>query len=317
MNMYGIHHVTAVTAHATQNLAFYRDILGLRLVKRTVNQDDTSAYHLFYADKVGTPGTDITFFDWEQAGPKQMSNDAIVTTLFRVNGRESLEYWRERFEQRNVRHSEINSWAGRDFLSFEDPEGQQLGLVDDQGAPFEGEWWDGSDVPQQFGLRGFFAVELAVPTFAGIDVILTDVLGWKKSAQSSAGPTGEPIILYAMDGGGPGKEVAIKLSDHVTLPMTLAGSVHHAAFRVRDEAELRAWADKLDAVGLPNSGIVDRYYFKSLYFRVSQGILFELATDGPGFATDEPEENLGAKLALPPFLEPRRAAIEAGLKPID
>lgn len=316
MDLHGIHHVTSVTARVKDNLAFYTRLLGLRLVKKTVNQDDVSAYHLFYADKLGTPGTDMTFFDWPQVGPERRGADSIASTMFRVDGRAALEYWLDRFEAHQVRHHGPETFAGRDVLRFEDPEGQRLMLVDDGGAAFEGEPWE-QEVPAEYALRGFYGVTLSIPQLAQIDAVLTRLLNFEQAGQyPSLDDPQETVTIFTMDGGGPGKEVHVVEQPRLPAARLGAGGTHHVAFRLRDEDEQRAWVERLRQVGMRNSGIIDRYYFQSLYFRVSRGILFELATDGPGFTADEPLESLGEQLALPPFLAPQRERIEAGLKPI-
>jgi len=317
MQLHGLHHVTAVTGDAPANLAFYTRVLGLRLVKKTVNQDDTSAYHLFYADKLGSPGTDMTFFDWPQTGPDNRGTDSIVNTMFRVDGRAALDYWAARFDELGVRRSEIDSFDGHDRLRFEDPEGQRLTLVDDGGAPFEGEVWDGAGVPTEYALRGFYGVALSVPALGQIGLILTRLLNFTEARRlPHPGNPGEEVIIYEMDGGGPGRVVHVLVQPDAPGAWLGRGGVHHVAFRLRDGEEQRAWNAQLTRAGLRTSGIVDRFYFQSLYFRISNGILFELATDGPGFASDEPLATLGERLALPPFLEPQRARIEAGLRPL-
>jgi glyoxalase family protein len=317
MQLHGIHHVTAVTADVRRNKHFYTEILGLRLVKKSVNQDDVSAYHMFYADKLGTPGTDMTFFDWPQTAPNTRGTDSISNTLFRVNGQAALEYWVSRLDSNGIRNSGIESFEGRSILRFEDPEEQRLALVDDQGAYFEGEVWEGAGIPVEFGLHGFYAVELTVPRLAQIEPILTRLLGFKKGKEvPSMDNPHQKVTIYAMDGGGPGKELQILETPGARSGFLGHGGVHHVAFRLHDDQEQQEWLQQLNSAGVPNSGLVDRYYFKSLYFRISRGILFELATDGPGFASDEPLESLGERLALPPFLEPRRPEIEANLKPV-
>jgi glyoxalase family protein len=315
MQLHGIHHVTAVTGAVKDNVAFYTQVLGLRLVKKTVNQDDVSAYHLFYADKLGSPGTDMTFFDWPQIGPNRPGTDSIRNTQFRVNGRAALDYWAGRFEQLGVKHEPITTFAGRDLLGFEDGEGQRLTLVDDGGAPFEGEVWTGADIPAEYALRGFYGLSLSTPSLSHLEPILTRLLGWQEIDQLT-GDDGSRTAIYAMDGGGPGKEVQVIEAGNARRAMLGAGGVHHAAFRVRDDDEQIDWQARLARAGLGVSPVIDRFYFRSVYFRISNGILFEIATDGPGFAADEPVERLGEKLALPPFLEPQRVQIEAGLKPI-
>jgi glyoxalase family protein len=316
MQLHGIHHVTAVTGRVADNVAFYTQTLGLRLVKKSVNQDDVSAYHLFYADKVGSPGTDMTFFDWPQTGPQQRGTDSIANTLFRVNGREALSYWADRFDQLGIRREAIVPFAGRDILRFEDAEGQRLTLADDQGAPFEGEYWPDAGIPEAYAIRGFYGVILSIPSLSLIEPILTTVLQWKEAGRHT-NDAGQTVVIYAMDGGGPGKEVHVVEQPGERRARLGAGGVHHVAYRVTDDAEQRYWRERIANVGMGVSPFIDRFYFRSIYFSISNGILFEIATDGPGFAADEPLETLGEKLALPPFLEPHRAQIEAGLRPIE
>jgi glyoxalase family protein len=315
MQLHGIHHVTAVTAKVGENLAFYTKVLGLRLVKKSVNQDDVSAYHLFYADKPGTPGTDMTFFDWAQSAPDQRGSDSIATTLFRVNGRAALDYWRTRLSEHKGHVGEVETVAGRTLLRFEDLEGQRLALVDDGGAAFEAEPWDGAGVPAEFTIHGFYGVALSTPKLAYIAPILTEVLGFSEVTRTQT-PAGETLVVYSMDGGGPGKEVHLLEQPDLEQAWLGAGGVHHVAYRVKDEAEQAAWRQRLTQVGLGVSPFIDRFYFHSIYFRISNGILFEIATDGPGFTADESLDTLGEHLALPPFLEDRRKEIEAGLRPI-
>lgn len=315
MQLHGIHHVTAVTGRVEQNVVFYTRTLGLRLVKKSVNQDDVSAYHLFYADKIGSPGTDMTFFDWPQTGPNRRGTDSIVNTMFRVNGRAALEYWVNRFNELGVQHEGITTFAGRDILRFEDSEGQRLTLVDDQGTPYEGDLWLGAGIPEEFAIRGFYGVSLSTPSLAYLAPILTAILGWKETGRHT-NENGENVVIFAMDDGGAGKEVHVIEQPNLRFAYLGAGGVHHVAFRVKDDDEQRQWRQRLVSARVGVSDFIDRFYFRSIYFRISNGILFEIATDGPGFAADEPLESLGEKLALPPFLEPHRAQIEAGLKPI-
>lgn len=316
MELHGLHHVTAVTAHARENLSFYTKVLGLRLVKKTVNQDDTSAYHLFYADTLGSPGTDMTFFDWPEAGSTQAETDTVARTMFRVNGKKALEYWVKRFDDLNVKHHGIESMGERLLIRFADPEGQQLALVDDHGVPFEGEVWGEADVPTEYALRGFYAVLLAIPNILLLDGILQNVTHFTKSGSyTSPDNPQEKVVIFAMNGGGPGKEVHV-VERSGRKGMIGAGGVHHVAFRLKNKEEQQQWLHWLNQIRVPNSGLIDRFYFQSLYFRVSEGILFELATDGPGFSADESTEHLGEKLSLPPFLEADRESIESKLKPL-
>ncbi len=315
MMLTGIHHVTAISAKIGQNVKFYTQLLGMRLVKKSVNQDDTSAYHLFYADKLGSPGTDMTFFDWPNIRKEQRGTDSIVLTAFRVNGQDALEYWAQRFNEQGVTHQPIEIFAGRSVIRFEDPEGQRLMLVDDEASPFAGEVWDGSDVPTVYAIRGFYAVMLSIPKLDDIDTILTHLLDFRQG-ETTPYPTGQAVTIFEMGDGGPGAEVWVMEEPNLPAAYQGAGGVHHVALRVADKAEQQQWRKRVAGVGLPVSGMIDRYYFNSIYFRISNGILFEIATDGPGFTTDEPLASLGERLALPPFLEPQRAKIEAQLKPI-
>jgi len=307
----GIHHVTAVTARASDNLHFYTQVLGMRLVKKTVNQDDVSAYHLFYADAKGSPGTDLTFFDWAAIPPRRLGNRMVTRTALRVADRISLEWWKKHLEKRAQKVGEIVERAGRASLLFEDREGQQLILVEDlaQGTPYEK-----STVPAEHQIHGLGPVEITIPTMPKTATVLTELLGMRSVRQFQE-PADGVIHVYEIGQGGPGAELHVRLRPELPIGQTGAGGVHHVAFRIPDD-QYDAWAVRLDQFGIPNSGKIDRFYFRSLYFREPNGVLFELATEGPGFATDEPVETMGERLALPPFLEPRRAEIEKGLKPL-
>ena len=312
MQLTGIHHLTAVSADAPGNLNFYTKVLGMRLVKKTVNQDDVSAYHLFYADGEARPGTDLTFFDWP--APKEVrGTHSIVRTGLRVNGA-SLPWWKERLEKAAVSHREIATIDGRATLEFEDPEGQRLALIDD-GGNGDARPWPKSPVPAQHQIRGLGPITLSVPQLRSTDAILTSVMGLRKVRDYDHPQTKDPIHVYEMGEGGPAAELHLAVQPGLPIAEQGAGAVHHVAFRTPD-AQYDAWADRLKEMGIPNSGRVDRFYFRSLYFREPNGILFEIASDGPGFATDEPADKLGEKLSLPPFLEDRRKEIEAGLKPL-
>ena len=316
LQLAGIHHLTAVTARAAANHAFYTRTLGLRLVKKTVNQDDVSAYHLFYADGKASPGSDITFFDWP-APRERRGGSSVTRTGMRVHGEKNLRWWRERLSEAGASVGELAERDGRLALDFEDPEGQRLALVDDGGKGPEAHPWPGSPVPQERQIRGLGPVLMSVPLLGPTHEVLTGVLSMKRDRGYRAPAGGSDVHVYRMAGDGPASELHV-LVDASAPPARLgAGGVHHVAFRTPNDAEYGRWSERLSAMGMPTSGPVDRYYFRSLYFREPGGILFEIATDGPGFAADERPEELGKRLALPPFLEPRRKAIEAGLKPLD
>jgi glyoxalase family protein len=320
MQLKGIHHLTAVSADARRNLDFYTNTLGMRLVKKTVNQDDVSAYHLFYADGRGSPGTDLTFFDWP-ATPERRGTHSIVRTGLRVAGPESLAYWAGRFKELGVKQDNVVERDGRATLDFEDFEGQRLSLVADDGrlTPHP---WDRSPVPPAHQVRGLGPITLSVPDVKPTDEVLTRVMNMRRAREyaTASGSDGSDrpatVHVYEMGEGGPAAELHVAVEPGVWKARLGAGGVHHVAFRVPTFEEYDAWAERLRSLGVASSGPVDRFYFRSLYFREPNGILFELATDGPGFHADEPMERLGERLSLPPFLEPRRASIEAGLKPL-
>lgn len=316
MKVKGIHHLTAMTGSAEDNYKFYTEFLGMRLVKKTVNQDDITAYHLFYGDEKGNPGTELTFFDFPGVRQTIPGPNSISNTSMRVPNDAALSYWLERFMEFGVKHSSIMKYAGRNSIFFVDPEGQQLTLVSDEtnigvgsGTP-----WDKSPVPVEFGITGLGPVKLTVripePT-----IQILEILGFTEKRRIPALVTGQKdIIIMQVGEGGSGTEVQIEPRNDLPQGMQGKGGVHHVAFRVNNEEELHAWIDKLNKVGLQNTGFVERFYFQSVYFREPNGILFELATDGPGFATDETLETLGESLSLPPFLEDQRESIEANIK---
>ena len=314
MQLHGIHHLTAVTADARGNHDFYTRVLGMRLVKKTVNQDDTSAYHLFYADGQASPGTDLTFFDWPVARERRGTN-SIVRTGLRVAGRAALEGWAARLDGAGAVHGPVHEIDGRLQLEFEDLEGQRLALVDDGGAG-PSHPWARSPVPEALQIRGLGPITISVPDPAPSDLFLTEVMAMRRVRSFPAPDApGVTVHVYEMGEGGPAAELHVRVEPDLPQARSGAGSVHHVAFRVRDE-EYAYWVERLRRLRIPSSGPVDRFYFKSLYTREPNGILYEIATDGPGFATDEPLEELGERLALPPFLEQQRTAIERNLKPL-
>lgn len=313
MQLTGIHHLTAISAKPRDNLAFYTGLLGMRLVKKTVNQDDVSAYHLFYADGKANPGTDLTFFDFP-AAPERRGSNSIVRTGLRIAGENSFGYWRDRLKQAGFPAREVTEVDGGLTLPFEDGEGQRLVLVDDGGAG-PASPWERSPVPAEHQIRGLGPIVLSVQDLARTAQVLTEVMNMRREREYAA--PGAVAHVFAMGEGGPAAELHVVEEKDLAPARQGAGAVHHVAFRTPDEEQYHAWAKRLTELGIPNSGEIDRFYFRSLYFREPNGILFEIATDGPGFATDEPMARLGEKLALPPFLEPRRAEIEKGLKPIE
>ena len=316
MELKGIHHLTAVSADIAGNRRFYTEVLGMRLVKRSVNQDDVSAYHLFYADAVGSPGTDVTFFDWSVPRERRGTH-SIVRTHLRVTGRPTLEWWAGRLRERGVETGGVVEVDGRATLYFDDPEGQRLALVDDGGAGDPPVPWDRSPVPAERQVRGLGPIVLSVPDLEPTGEVLTQVMNMRR-AREYVHPENErhTVVVFEMGGGGPHAELHVAVQPELAPARPGAGGVHHVAFRTPTEEEYHGWTRRLGEMRIPNSGEIDRYYFRSLYFREPNGILFEIATDGPGFAVDEDAATLGESVVLPPFLEPQRARILAGLKPI-
>lgn len=320
MEFKGIHHVSALTASASNNFDFYTEIMGMRLVKKTVNQDDVSVYHLFYGDEKGNPGTELTFFEIPMAGRTREGNNSISATSLRVPSDQALTYWAERLDQHGVAREDVKERAGRLTLAFRDFEGQRIILVSDENneGVAGGRPWAKGPVPPEHAIIGLGPVQLTVPNAQPTVQVLTELMGFRRKGQYASPAQGQPdIVVFETGEGGTGAEVHVEERTDLPRERLGRGGVHHVAFRVEDEEELKAWIQQIGAVGFPNSGFVDRYYFRSLYFREPNGILFEVATDGPGFDTDEHVDHLGETLALPPFLEGKREAIEANLKPLN
>ncbi|PFT19488.1 ring-cleaving dioxygenase [Bacillus thuringiensis] len=307
----GHHHISMVTKNGSENNHFYKNVLGLRRVKMTVNQDDPSMYHLFYGDKTGSPGTELSFFEIPLVGKTYRGTNAITRIGLLVPSEESLHYWKERFEKFAVKHSEITTYANRPALQFEDAEGLRLVLLVSNGEKVEHwETWEKSEVPVEHQIQGMGSVEMTVRRLDKMASTLTDMFGYTEVSRSE-----EEAIFQSIKGEAFG-EIVVKYLDGPT-EKPGRGSIHHLAIRVKNDTELAYWEEQVIQRGFQSSGIIDRFYFKSLYFRESNGILFEIATDGPGFTVDGDVEHLGEKLDLPPFLEDQRAEIEAKLAPIE
>jgi glyoxalase family protein len=307
--MHGIHHVTAIAGRPSRNLAFYARTLGLRFVKRTVNFDDPGTYHFYFGDEVGHPGTILTFFPWEHAAPGRNGVGLAQTTAFRVPAA-SIGYWMHRFVEKGVACEPLADRFGESVLGFTDPDGLSLALVGVNGAEAEPAWSDG-EVPSEHAVRGFHGVTLMLDTAAPTGSILTEVLGFREAGRE------ESFMRYRTNDGIGGvidiREVGGFLAGRMG-----RGTVHHVAFRAADDAEQAAMARKLvDNRWAEVTEQKDRQYFRSVYFFEPGGVLFEIATDVPGFTVDEPQATLGTALKLPPFLEPSRQQIEAALPPLE
>jgi len=315
LQLSGIHHLTAITAQARENLKFYTDVMGMRLIKRTVNQDDTSAYHLFYGDGVASPGADLTFFDWP-VGREGRGTHSIVRTGLRVRSEDDLAWWKEHLKAKGIASGNIKELYGFKALEFEDPEGQRFRLVADPAAGASHPW-EKSPVPAERQILGLGPVTISVPRLDRTAHVLTEVLSMREVRVHPAREKTGEVHVFAMGEGGAAAELHVAVEPELGFARQGAGGAHHVAFRTENVDTLHQWINRVTAAGLRSSGEVERFYFTSLYFREPNGVLFEIATDGPGFAVDEPLATLGESLSLPPFLEPDRAAIEAKLKPID
>ncbi|MCD7034208.1 ring-cleaving dioxygenase [Metabacillus sp. GX 13764] len=309
----GIHHVTAITSSAEKNYEFFTYVLGMRLVKKTVNQDDIQTYHLFFADDVGGPGTDMTFFDFPGIPKGSHGTNEISKTSFRVPTDEAIEYWVKRFDRMQVKHTGVKEQFGKKTLSFADFDDQQYQLISDennQGVASGTPWQDGP-VPLQYAITGLGPIFVRIAEFGYFKEMLEKVLLFKEIGQEDS------YHLFEVGEGGNGAQIVVE--HNAVLPQAVQGfgTVHHAAFRVEDRSVLEEWIERMEGFGFHTSGYVDRHFFESLYARVAPQILFEFATDGPGFMGDEPYETLGEKLSLPPFLENKREQIEGMVRPID
>ncbi|WP_060203847.1 ring-cleaving dioxygenase [Sporosarcina koreensis] len=307
----GHHHISMITKNASQNNHFYKEVLGLRRVKMTVNQDSPSMYHLFYGDRTGSAGTELSFFEIPVVGSTHRGTNAITRIGLLVPSEASLTYWKARFEEFGVQHGDIISYANRPALHFEDAEGLRMVLLVSNGEKVaHWETWEKSTVPEEHQIQGMGSVEMTVRRIDKLANTLTEMFGYTEVSR-----TEEEAIFQSVQGEVFG-EIVVKFLDGPS-EKPGRGSIHHLAIRVKDEKELAYWDGKVRERGFQSSGIVDRFYFKSLYFRESNGILFEIATDGPGFTIDGDIETLGEKLDLPPFLEERRKEIEEKLQPIE
>jgi glyoxalase family protein len=307
--MPGIHHVTAISGPAERNLAFYARVLGLRFVKKTVNFDDPGTYHLYYGDEVGHPGTVLTFFPWEHAAAGRAGVGQAQQTAFRVPA-SAIGHWAHRFVEKGVTHEQPEKRFGETALPFVDPDGLRAALIGVPGAEREPAW-STRDVPLEHAIRGFHSVTLMLDDAARTAAILTDVL-----RVAETGREGSVRRFKVNDGAG----AIVDLHEAKGfLPGTMGrGAVHHIAFRAANDAEQAALARKVvENHGVATTDQKDRNYFRSIYFREPGGVLFEIATDQPGFTVDEPAATLGRDLKLPRFLEARRRDIEGVLPALE
>ncbi len=303
----GLHHVTAIAGPAQENLDFYAGVLGMRLVKKSVNQDDPGTYHLFYADAEGHPGTDITFFPWAELAPRR-DGYGLSTEVSLAVPPGSLSFWTERL---GLDASAIETRFGAKVLPVLDPHGLRLALCESEsslGRPFTA--WDRSPIPVEHQIRGLESARLLERELDEPISFLRDGLGFREIGEENGWQR------YGVGEGNSGQYLDLRAAPNERRGAWGTGTVHHLAWRVADDAEELAVRDDVLRAGAQPTPVIDRFWFKSVYFREPGGVLFELATDGPGFAVDEAAETLGESLVLPPWLEPNRAAIEATLPPL-
>jgi glyoxalase family protein len=307
--MPGLHHVTAIAGNALRNVDFYTRTLGLRLVKRTVNFDDPGSYHFYFGDETGRPGTILTFFLWEHAGKGSGGVGQTQQTAFRIPER-ALGYWTHRLLEKGVTHQAVEKRFGESVLPFSDPDGTSLALVCVPDVNNEAAWSNG-EIPVEHAIRGFHGVTLLLDDATKTGAVLSDVFGLPEAGREGS------VIRYRAPLSSPGSIVDIYEAKGFLPGHQGRGSVHHIAFRAADDAEQAAMARKLVTHRLHHTEQRDRSYFRSIYFREPGGVLFEIATDIPGFAIDESVASLGRSLKLPAFLEPHRNEIQKVLPPLE
>ncbi len=308
MKLRGIHHITAIATDPQRNLDFYTLVLGLRLVKRTVNFDDPGSYHFYFGDRVGSPGTILTFFPWPGAQRGTRGTGQVTTTSFAVTP-ESIDYWKDRLSRERVPAEETSLRFGQRVLRFPDPDGLMLELVgSSQLSPFE--LPAPSNVPAEFALHGFNAPTLEVQAARLTEQLLTATFGFELVGEE------KNRRRFSLNPGWPDAQIDLIERSAQGFGNIAAGTVHHIAFRAANDEEQLHWRALLEELGLNVTSVIDRQYFHSIYFREPAGILFEIATDNPGFAADETVEHLGESLRLPPQYEEHRGSIEKTLPPI-
>jgi glyoxalase family protein len=307
-NLLGIHHVTAISGSPQPNIDFYAGVLGQRLVKRTVNFDDPGTYHLYYGDDMGHPGTIVTFFPWANAPRGRKGTGQTTAISFSVPAN-ALDYWIERLNTYNVPLQQPISRLNERVISFDDPDGLSLELVA-HSEKEERAGWQNGPVPDEYAIRGMFGVTLMEASEERTGAMLTQALGFRKVAEEGN------RSRYETGDGGAGTFVDVLIQPQLPRGRVAVGTVHHVAWRTPSDEQQVEWREKLAELGSDVTPVLDRQYFHSIYFREPGGVLFEIATDPPGFAIDEPIEELGTHLKLPPWLEPERTTLEGVLVPI-
>ena len=306
-DLLGIHHVTAITSDTQGNVDFYTGLLGLRLVKVTVNFDDPGAYHLYYGDEIGHPGTILTFFAWPGTPRGRPGTGQLNAVAFAIP-QAWLDYWSQRLRSGGIQHQGPSTSLGESALLLHDPDGMAIELVAHPRAQ-ERPGWSGGLVPAEHAIRGIHSVTVWEEGYEHTARHLTETLGFRLMAEE------QNVSRYEVGAGGPGALITVRCAPEFLRGTMAAGSIHHVAWRAATDEEQLRWRDALSSQGVDVTPILDRQYFHSIYFREPGGVLFEIATDPPGFTIDEPAERLGSQLKLPPWLEPARVEIEQVLPP--
>jgi glyoxalase family protein len=318
--VFGIHHVTAITGNPQRNIQFYVDNLGLRLVKLTVNQDDPTSYHLYYGDELGRPGTILTFFNWPNIPEGHRGTSEVAATSFLIP-EDSISYWTNRFKNKQIQfRGPYNRFENEQVITFNDPDGLELELVAHKSSTErETKVWKEGPIPSEHAIRGFYSITLSERGYEYTGSVLTDELGFVPTHKDGSRfryeiPSRESAGKEDIDGA--------SIVDVMCLPYTQQanigiGSVHHVAYRTPSDKQQQVLRQSIVKAGLNATPVIDRFYFHSVYFQEPGGILFEIATNPPGFTIDEKAEELGSRLVLPPWLEPDRKSLEKILPKVD
>lgn len=305
----GIHHVTAIAGDPQRNMDFYSGLLGLRLVKFTVNFDDPTAYHLYYGDGVGHPGTILTFFTWPGAPMGRLGAGQVEEIAFSIP-EDAITFWTNRLGSRNIKAQSAKTRLGETLLAFTDPDGLRLQLIAHKESSSSYSWKEGP-IKTEYALRGFYGVTILEASDKGTSSLLTKTMGFNQVARAG------DLLQYDVGKGGPGTHLDLLTEPGTSRGVISVGTVHHIAWRTPSDEHQHAWREKLLNAGMNVTPIIDRKYFHSIYYREPGGVLFEIATDPPGFMIDEPVEQLGTRLMLPPWLEPRRQELMGILPPVN
>lgn len=318
MKLHGIHHVAAITKDVQENYNFYSELLGLRLIKSTIHHEDETARKLYYANSVGKGRTSLSFIERKESDETVYGNNKIASISFKVSREESLDFWRERFKEHSLPYEDTLTIGGKKALAFEDFEGHKLFLFSsgDEEESLAEQFTMKESIPREHQITGLGPTFITVANEEDSTIVLQKVLSLQKISNYTSPINNRRTSIFSSEDGSLEDEIHLQVSKELTLAKTGSSSFHHIAFRVKDIEELREWRDLFERIRMPNSGIVNHLYYRSIYFRDGNGILYELATDKPGFTVDEDLEELGRSLSLPRSLQRQREKIEKKLTPL-